>query len=50
MTRPEIITALTKFGISPARALEIAIDVERGDDFATRWLAYVMQSMAAKAP
>ena len=39
MTRFEIISALKEFGVSPAKAREIAIGVEEGDDFATRWLA-----------
>jgi hypothetical protein len=38
MTRPEIIAALVTAGHTPTKALEIAIDVERGDRVALRWL------------
>jgi len=48
MDRTEILAALKEFGMSPAKALEIAIDVERGDDFATRWLANVLNSMSKR--
>jgi len=39
MTRFEIIDALKEFGVSPAKAREIAIGVEEGDDFSTQRLA-----------
>jgi len=39
MTRFEIIDALKEFGVSPAKAWEIAIGVEEGDDFSTQRLA-----------
>ena len=45
MTRAEIVTALKEFGMSPQKAMEIAMDVERGDDFATRWLASALSTM-----
>ena len=48
MYRTEILDALKEFGMSPAKALEIAIDVERGDGFATRWLAKVLNSMSKR--
>jgi len=48
MTRSEIIAALKEYGMSPAKALEIAIDVGRGDDFATRWLANALTSMSKR--
>ncbi len=39
MTRDEICKLLTDAGHSPAKALEIAIDYERGNDYATKWVA-----------
>ena len=48
MTRAEIVTALKEFGMSPQKAMEIAMDVERGDDFATRWLASALSAMTKR--
>lgn len=39
MDRKHIIAALVRHGHSAEKALEIAIDYERGDGFAKTWLA-----------
>lgn len=41
MTRTATYNRLKAFGHSPAKALEIAIDVERGDSFAIEWLMHL---------
>jgi len=48
MTRDEIVAALKEFGMSPQKAMQIAMDVERGDDFATRWLASALSAMTKR--
>ena len=39
--RQVIIRQLCTVGHSPAKALEIAIEAERGDEHATKWVDYV---------
>ena len=43
MTRKEVIEVLTSRGHTVAKAIEIALDYERGDDFARRWVAWLQK-------
>ncbi len=36
--RPQVVAALERAGHSPTKALEIAIDAERGDMHAVSWI------------
>lgn len=49
MTRNEMIVVLMAYGHSAFKATEIAIDIERGDGYATKWFAAVAASVATRA-
>ncbi len=39
--RQSVIAALVKYGHTPVKSLEIALDAERGDPHAIKWIAMV---------
>ncbi len=43
LTRKEVIEVLTSGGHTVAKAIEIALDYERGDEWARRWVAAIQE-------
>ena len=48
--REQAVRDLVTFGFSPEKALEIAVDCERGDEYSLAWLSIVRKTIREEQP